>query len=498
MVDGEIRENIVMEKHSTMESARRKSLAKNSIYNTAYRLINAIFSMVTAIYVSRVLTPELVGRVSYAENIVQYFVIVAALGIPNYGSRELVKITQNKQKRNLLFWELFVLNAIATTCCLVVYGVLIYTVPMFRANITLYYVVGTLLLMNYFNIDWFLCGYEEYAFISKRGIVIKVASVLCLFVFVRDVSDYLWYAVLNTAILVLNYVFGFVGLYKYGIGLPTEKLKVSRHLKPILIILATEVAVKVYSLMDTTMLGIMCREEVVAYYTYPMRLVRIVIIVAAAVGSVLLPRLSYYFQNNMLAEGIKVVNDVFYAMLFLLLPCGIGMFMVADTLIPLLFGSAYLPAVTTLRIGALLTITLGFSDLFGTQILVAFGGEKKRLTATIVGAIMNIALNLLLIPMFAQNGAAAASVISEGLVTIIVYLYAGKHIKIEYRGKTVQALFVSSASMMLVLWCVKRLIQNSFAELVLSVILGAMVYFMVNLALGNKGLSILVKKSYCN
>lgn len=477
-----------------MESAPTKSLAKNSIYNTAYRLINAVFSMITAIYVSRVLTPDLVGRVSYAENIVQYFVIIATLGIPTYGSRELVKLTQNKAKRNLLFWELFVLNALATTVCLIIYGVFIHTIPKFSANLTLYYVVGILLLMNYFNVDWLLCGYEEYGFIAKRGIVIKIASVICLLVLVRDTDDYLWYAVLNTAILVLNYVFGFINLHNYGIGLPTERLKISRHLKPILIILATEVAVKVYTLMDTTMLGIMCREEVVAYYTYPMRIVRIVIIVAAAVGSVLLPRLSYYFEHNMLTEGTKVVNDVFYTMLFLLLPCGIGMFMVADTLIPLLFGSAYLPAVNTFRIGALLTVTLGFSDLFGTQLLVAFGGERKRLTATIVGAITNIGLNVLLIPMFAQNGAAAASVFSEGLVTIIVYMYAQRHIKIQYRKQTIRALLVSGITMALVLLGVKELFQNSLSELVFSVIIGAAVYFLVNFAMGNKGFWIMSKK----
>ena len=316
-----------------MKSASDKVLAKNSIYNIAYRLVNAVFSMVTTIYVARVLTPELVGRVSYAENIVQYFAIIAVMGIPAYGSRELIKVKQSRDKCNLLFWELFTINALATTGCLFAYGVLIYTVSLFRANITLYFVVGTLILLNYFNIDWFLCGHEEYEFVSKRGIVIKVVSVLCLFRFVRDAGDFLWYAVINTGILVLNYVIGFLRLPKYRIGFPAEKLNVLRHLKPILIILATEVAMKVYTLLDTTMLGIMCREEVVAYYTYATHIVRIVIIVIAALGSVLLPRLSYYFEHNMLAEGTKVINNVFYAILSLLLPCGIGMFVLADSCI---------------------------------------------------------------------------------------------------------------------------------------------------------------------
>ena len=469
-----------------MRSAPRKSLVKNSIYNIVYKLVNAVFPMFTAIYVSRALTPELVGRVSYAQNIVQYFVIIAALGIPNYGSRELAKVAQNKQKRNLLFWELLILNAISTTACLVAYFVFLQVVPAFQENTTLHYVVGCVLLLNYFNVEWFYYGYEDFDFIAKRNVVIKIGSLFFLFAFVRDNSDYLWYASLSSATLAFHYIINFAGLRNYQIERPMQKTKVRRHLKPILIMMATVIAVELYTLMDTTMLGIMCPEKVVAYYMYPMQIVRIVIVVVTAIGGVLLPRLSYYFQQNMLEEGEKVVNDIFYIMLFLLLPCGIGLFMVADTLIPLLFGTAYMPAVTTLRIASLLTIALGFSNLFGTQILVAVGEERKLFAATFVGAISNITLNVFLIPLFAQNGAAVASVISESLVTIITFMYARKHIKIQYRKGLIRPLIVSSVAMTIVLWGVKCLIQNSVVELVVSVGVGAMVYLVVNLVMGKK------------
>lgn len=477
-----------------MSSAPGKSLVKNSIYNIIYKLVNAVFPMFTAIYVSRVLTPEQVGRVSYAQNIVQYFVIIAALGIPNYGSRELAKIAEHKEKRSLLFRELMLINAVSTTTCVLGYIVLIGVVPVFRADMTLHYLVGGVLVLNYFNVDWFFYGQEEFAFIAKRNVRVKICSLFFLFAFVRDNSDYLWYASLSSAALALNYVINFVGLGKYEISRPTKEINVKRHLKPIIIMLATGIAVELYTLMDTTMLGIMCPEEIVAYYTYPMQLVRIVIVVVTAIGGVLLPRLSYYFQQNMLEEGRTAVNDVFYIMLLLLLPCGIGLFMVADTLIPVLFGTAYMPAVATLRIASLLTIALGFSNLFGTQILVAFGGEKKLFLATVAGAASNIAMNAVLIPMYAQNGAAAASVISEGLVTIITYVYARKYIKIQYRKGLVRPLFVSGIAMLAVLAGVKYLVQSSVTELVMSVVLSVIVYFVVNYLMGNEWIVEVVRR----
>ena len=65
----------------------KKSIFKNSAFNVAYKLLNVLFPMITAVYVARVLMPAGVGKVSYAQNILTYFVVVASLGIHTYGAR---------------------------------------------------------------------------------------------------------------------------------------------------------------------------------------------------------------------------------------------------------------------------------------------------------------------------------------------------------------------------------------------------------------------------
>ena len=56
------------------------SLAKNSIFNVCYQLLNVIFPLISASYVARVLMPSGVGLVAMAQNWVAYFVIFASLG----------------------------------------------------------------------------------------------------------------------------------------------------------------------------------------------------------------------------------------------------------------------------------------------------------------------------------------------------------------------------------------------------------------------------------
>ena len=64
-----------------------KSLARNSIYNIIYKCLNVVFPLITAGWVSRILMAEGIGKVSSAQNIVQYFTILAALGLPTYGTK---------------------------------------------------------------------------------------------------------------------------------------------------------------------------------------------------------------------------------------------------------------------------------------------------------------------------------------------------------------------------------------------------------------------------
>ena len=92
-----------------------KSLAKNSIYNVIYQILNIVFPLISSIYVARVLMPDGVGRVAYAQNIASYFVSAAALGVPTVGLRAISIVRDNREQRNKVFSELFFLNAISTT-----------------------------------------------------------------------------------------------------------------------------------------------------------------------------------------------------------------------------------------------------------------------------------------------------------------------------------------------------------------------------------------------
>ena len=90
------------------------SIKKNFIMNFFKILINLIFPLITFPYISRILLPEGIGRITYVQSINNYFLLFINLGIPLYGIREIAKVRNNRLEKSKVFSEVFFLNVITT------------------------------------------------------------------------------------------------------------------------------------------------------------------------------------------------------------------------------------------------------------------------------------------------------------------------------------------------------------------------------------------------
>lgn len=479
---------------------RKKSLAANSLYSVIYKIVNVLYPLFTATYIARVLLPDGVGKVAYAQNIVQYFVVIAALGIPNYGIKEIAKIQTNKEKVNSLFSELFVINFISTSICVFLYYSMVLMLPFFNTNRTLFCAAGITLVLNYFNVDWFYQGNEEYAYIAKRNCFVKVLSLILVFVLIRDVSDYIEYALIYSLTIAGNYIFNIYSL-KSKVVFSLKNLRLRRHLKPIFILLASSISIELYTLLDTTMLGFLCNDDVVGYYTNAVKMARIINSTISSIALVLLPRLSFYYSNGMHKELEHTANRVLKIMISLTFPAAIGLFILADDIILVLFGASFMPAIITLRILSVLVIAVALNNYFGTQILMTFDLEHCLLISVLVGAFVNIFLNAILIPIYAQNGAAVASAISELCVMFMTFLFARRFIRFSISVKYWVSLFISSLTMTAIVSAVKFLDFSYFLELSVGIVLGFLVFAVTGALLRNEAIMdilFILKKLFVN
>ena len=453
-----------------------KSLVNNSIYNVLYMLLNVLFPLITTTYVSRILTVDGVGSVSYAQNIVSYFVMFAAMGMPTYGIIEIAKNRNSEMDTNRVFSELFTINAISTILFSSAYFLFISEIEGFHDMYLLHFIVGITLICNVFNVEWYYQGKEEYEYIVRRSFIIKIISLICVFIFIHDSNDFIKYALvlcLATAANNIANVFHLKGRVQYS----CKDLHIMHHFKPLLILLTSIIALQLYTAIGTTMLGILCTNIEVGYFSNAVRLVNIVQSVISAVGAILVPQLSYYYEAGNKIDFNRLINKAYMVMMTLTIPSSIGLFMVADNLIPILFGNSFGGSIGTLKILAFTLPFLVINVLLGIQVLITTGKEKQYLITAFSGAVAGVLLTPILIQNYQHYGAAIASLISESVVTITTVYYSSKQVKISVPNFYYLTLLFENIAMLCVLVIVHLLQFSSFAELILSIISGIIVYF---------------------
>ena len=456
-----------------------KRLVKNSIYNIIYRCFSIVFPLITSIYVARILGATNLGKIDGAQNIVSYFLIFSAMGIPTYGVKLVAQYKPKTNDSSKAFIELWLINFILTIISCVVYYLLVFLVPFFSENRVLYIITGLSLVFNIFNVDWFYQGIQEYRFIAIRSIVIKILSFISLFVFVHSKEDYLIYALIIILGTFGNYVFNIIRLKKYII-LKKYDLSFRTHINHILILFGAALAAEIYTLTDTTMLNVMCGPEVVAYYSMSLKIIRVLRGLVVAVSAVFLPQLSFSYHNGDIERFRELAGKGMHILAYLTIPLAIGLIICCDDLIVTFYSEEYLESVISTRILAVSIISIAFSNFIGLQLLLTLGKEKVTTWSTVFGAIINVLLNIILIIRLRHAGAAIASAITEIFVTIFQLVFCSKYLKIKIE---LIPIIISSIIMIPFVIIIHRLGIYVAVRLIMEALIGAGVYFLTTILL---------------
>lgn len=461
----------------------KKSLVKNSIFNTIYTVLNILFPLITSAYVARVILTEGVGKVAYAQSIVSYFILAAFLGIPSYGLREIARIKDDKERKSKLFSELVSLNFLSTTLAIILYILTITLVPSFHDEVSLYIACGSLIVLNYFNIDWLYQGEEEYVYIVCRSLLIKAISIICLFLFVKKQEDYILYAWILTCATGGNYIFNAIHSRKY-VRICFTNLNLQQHVKPVMIFAGGVVLSNLYSNIDTIMLGIMMSDHSIGVYTYANKIIQLSISICISVTAAFSPRLSYFYANNK-EQFNKLISKGIELLTFITIPMTTGIFMVAPDIVEFLYGSAFMASAKTVRVFCVLIIIKSFGDLLCYQLIACTGNEVQRIPAVMIANITNIFLNVLLIPLLEENGAAVASVVSEFIVNLYQFRVIRRIIHLRFDKKAIWHSIIGSGIMAGYITLIKAINLPLLTSMLFSVGGGVLLYFIMSLMLGN-------------
>lgn len=464
---------------------------KNSVfYNVLLAISQVFFPLITFPYLARTLGPEHVGALNFAESMAKYFVMLAALGIPIYGIREIAKLQNKIEERTKLFTEIFTINFICTIGLSLLFFIGIHLVPQLFSERELFYWTVLYFILQVFYLEWFFNGMDQFRFIAIRQFIIRFFFIVFVFVLIKSKSDYVNYMKMQVGLNVLIVILNYNSLKKLIIidQYLFENLDLKKHLKPLLYLFLTIFSISIYFSLDTILLGFLANNESVGYYSTALKLNKLIIAVFSAITVAIFPSLIGLYQNGEIEKFKEYIRQVFFVLISISIPAMTILILYAQEIVHLLFSTSFDRAILPLQITAPLILIVSLSSIFGFQILSAFSKDRQILYSAIIGMVISIILSVLLVPHFKEVGEAITILVTELSVCLSFIYFTNKYFKIDGLYK----MFITGITSLLpyVFFAIifKTIIGDDILRLTTIIIISAVWFFIYHM--------FLVKDSY--
>lgn len=456
------------------------SLKGNIILNYINTISGLIFPIITFPYAARVLMPEGIGVVNFQNSIIGYIVLLTSLGIPLYAVREIARCRNDLELRDRTTIEVLLLSIILCVFGYIIVWLLGEYVPRIQEDAKLFYILSLTIICTGIGAQWFYQGIEDFLFITVRGLIIRFLCTIGLFIFVKDKDDLYLYGLYVIGSTVGNNIVNCIHLRKYVklVRVKWNQLNIVRHIKPAFQIFMLNVIISVYIQLNTVMLGFMTDDRAVGLFTSGTKLTHLIIVVLTSLGTAMLPRCSNLISEGKYDDFNAVITKSYHLLMFSAIPLTVGTILLARPLVYCFCGGEFSGSVPVVLYTAPTIILIGMTQVIGIQILYPYGKENLVIISTLVAAVVNVFLNIFLIPFFAEVGAAISTLVSEFSVLIVQVRLGRTFIPFRYWDKQISIyLFASFLMSIGILMCL--VFPNAWWQMFAGAAVGALIYLSV-------------------
>lgn len=453
---------------------KKKSIAKNYIYNLIYQMLIVLLPLVTTPYLSRVLGADGIGTFSYTMSIVTFFILFGSLGVSLYGQRTIAYVEDQKKESSQKFFELIILRAVT----LFVSMFLFYLFFGRHGEYSLYYRLLLIeMIANVFDISWFFQGKEDFDKLVVRNLIVKMLCLILIFTCVRSVDDLWIYFLIYVGADLLGNLSMWLYLPKYLVKVQFNELKFKYHLVPMILLFLPQVAIQIYTVLDKSMIGLLTNNmSEVGYYEQAQKIVRAVILVLSSLQTVMNSRVAIAYAKHDLKEiQLCLEKSINFVWLLGIAMLG-GIVGISSGLVHWYYGKGFGAVEPILIATSPIIIAIGFNSIFGVQYLVQVNKTKQFTISVVVGAIINFILNFILIPIYGGLGAALSSVVAEMIIAIIQFIYLKKDFKDIQFWKNCWKPIISGIVMFIVVKYLDIHMAKSMISTLIQIVVGAIIY----------------------
>ncbi|MFH1582624.1 MAG: flippase [bacterium] len=453
----------------------KQTIFKNTFWLGISGGISQFLRFILLIYVAKILGATEYGKFTFALAFVTLFIIFAQFGLSIITTRELAR-EKEKEKEFSAILSLKILLSLGTFLLIFIGSFFITSEPVVQKLI---WILAICSLAGSFSsiIHAFLQARQKMEYQSLASIfealILTGAGLFILFNFpsVENLS----YVYLFASLIALIFLLVFFHFKIQQLSLSWNKSTWKRLLLMSWPLAMVGVLSTIYTQIDSIMMGYLGQITQTGWYNAAYRITWLTMIPIGLISTSFFPVLSKTLKES--KEKLqKIWNNYIEIMILLAIPVVVGGIVLAPKIVEFIYGSSYNPSVLAFQILIVMTGIIFLCSPFN-QVLIVSDQQKKLFWSVLLGAIINIILNLILIPKFSLYGAAFATVITHLLVFYLLFKFTLKFTAIKPFTSRFLLIFTGIIFSSAVMYFVIIQPQIYHLHILLSILIGAAVYF---------------------
>lgn len=399
----------------------KDKVIKNTTMLYLMSIAKMIFPLLTLPYLTRVLTVECYGVVSYVKAIMQYMQLIVDFGFVLSGTKDIVEARNDKDRLNFEVGNILVAKLLLSVVAVAILCIATFSIDILRHNFIYTALSFVVVFMTNFLFDYLFRGLEKMEVITIRFVIMKGLATVLTFLFVRNDSDVIWIPLLDILGSFIAIILVFIEIKKLGVCLKFDSLAVVLNkVKTSATYFFSSMATTAFMALNTLLIGIYIEETSVAYWSLCLQLV-------TAVQAMYTPLTEGIYPHMVKTKDIKLlIKAIRIYMPIVTLGC-ICTFIMAKYALLILGGTQYVAAASILRALVPVLFFSFLSMLFGWPALGAIGRQKETTISTVITAFVQI-LGLVLL-VISNNFTLLNIAILRGITEILLFVLRYRYVR---------------------------------------------------------------------
>ena len=381
--------------------SKRNTLVKNIFSLSGIQVINYIIPVLIVPYIVRIIGPSSYGLINFAQGITAYFIIIVNYSYDLSATREVSLNRNNKDKLSEIFSSVLF------------------------SKIILFLVTSLI----YFPLICLIQGLEKLSRLSIFYFLVKLLYALLILTLIRDAKDYILIPlILSISQLVVGFTAFLYAIKIFKVSLIfINKNQIKKSLTNGWNLFLSSISTNIYASSNIVILGLFSSNLNVGYFSAASKIIIVIqSLLLVPMNQSFFPRISN-LMNNKKEQGIIVLKNLTFFVGIIMFFASLLIFLFSDIIINIVFGSKFIYASQTLKIMAFLPFVIGLNNVFGIQGLINLKMDKQFLIVTFVGAMISIVLNLILVPIYFENGTAISWLLTEIFIMVSFFITLRKN-----------------------------------------------------------------------